>query len=304
MSSPNLPAGYADVSIIAANYNNGRFLSEFIESIARNTVLPRELILVDDGSTDDSIKRLESYTHLPWLKVIRLDRNYGLTYALNHALDLAEGTYVMRADPDDIFLPHRIEAQVSFLDTHPGTDIVGSNVTYFREPGVVLINQSNFPESHSAIAKRIQMGEHGIQHPTVMVRARLFAGFRYQPLFPGEDYELFARMLKNGATFANIRESLYLMRIHTGSSTSNLKFEHIQRTFRFRDHIFGTHTSSRRIWMYFQHIRFYRKYQLTTLVGVRHLFLLVAMILYPAKIWERIRPVAFLKWLKSSKNLI
>ncbi len=45
MSSPNLPAGYADVSIIAANYNNGRFLSEFIESIARNTVLPRELIL-------------------------------------------------------------------------------------------------------------------------------------------------------------------------------------------------------------------------------------------------------------------
>ncbi len=286
----------ADVSIIAANYNNGKFLSEFIDSIVQSTMLPKELILVDDGSTDDSRTILEQFSHVDWLSYIFLGKNEGLTFALNAALDRATGKYIMRADPDDIFLPDRIEKQIRFLEKHPEIDILGCNVTYFRSPGIALLNNSNFPIQHISIASRIRLGEHGIQHPTAVVRASVFSKYRYQPLFPGEDYELFARMLQGGARFANMRQSLYLMRIHTGSSTSNLKKEHIQRTFRFRDQIFKTKTSPWHIWIYFQHIRLYRKYQLSSNFVLRHLFLAGAMLLYPAKMGERISQIAKNVW--------
>jgi len=277
----------ADVSIVAANYNNGKFLSAFIDSIVQSTMLPKELILVDDGSTDDSRTILKQFAHLDWLSCIFLGKNEGLTFALNAALDRATGKYIMRADPDDIFLPDRIEKQISFLENHPEIDVLGCNVTYFRSPGITELNQSNFPIRHNGIADRIRHGEHGIQHPTAVVRASVFSKYRYQPLFPGEDYELFARMLQGGAQFANLKKSYYLMRIHTGSSTSNLKKEHIERTFRFRDQIFKTKTSPWHIWLYFQHIRLYRKYQLSSNVVFRHFYLAGGLVLYPSKMGER-----------------
>lgn len=278
----------ADISVIVPNFNNGRYLADFIKSVIDSTVQPVELIIVDDGSVDDSVSVLDDFKWVDYLKVIRFEKNKGLTAALNTALDASKGRYVMRADPDDILLPKRIQKQYDFMEAHPDVDVLGCNVIYFDSHTGSDINTSNFPLSPAMVRKAFLKGEHGIQHPTAFARGEVYRKYRYQKLFPGEDYEIFARMISDGHSFANLAEPLYRMRVHPGSSTSNLKFSHIQTTFKFRDQIFHSKTSKTWIRLYFFHILFYRKFQITNNLLLRYLFLLISIFIYPGKFLNRI----------------
>ncbi len=278
-----------DVSIIVPNYNNGRFLDEFIRSVMESSVLPRELIIVDDGSTDDSAKVLQGYGHPEYLKLIVFEKNRGLTAALNAALEAATGKYIMRADPDDVMMPGRIKRQWNFMESHPDIDVLGCNVQYFDGETGKDINISNFPPAHREIEKAFRRGEHGVQHPTVFVKGEVYRKYRYQRIFPGEDYELFARMIRDGHRFANLPEPLYRMRIHSGSATGNLKREHIRNTFRFRDEIFGTSTGKFTVLRYYVYILNYRKYQSGKGGVLKYLHLFFAVLAYPAKLLKRIK---------------
>ncbi len=277
----------ADISIIAANYNNGRYLDAFITSVWQSTVWPKELIIVDDGSTDDSHEVLARHASLPFLKSIFFKENRGFTDALNAALDAASAKYIMRADPDDLLLPHRIQTQYAFMEQHPEVDVLGCNVIYFRDSDGTALNVSNFPQQHQKIADRYRKGEHGLQHPTACAKASVYKAYRYQKIFPAEDYEIFARMVKDGRIFANLPGPLYRMRIHTGSATSNLKYAHIAQTFLFRDKIFGTTTSRRKVWIYYQHIRHYRRSQLASNPITKYAHLFLSIVFYPQKLFSR-----------------
>ena len=278
----------ADVTIIAPNYNNGKYLKSFIMSVLDSTFWPVALIVINDGSTDESQKVLESFSNVDFLKVIHFASNVGLTTALNAGLDAANSKYIMRADPDDMLLPDRIEKQYQFLEQHPEIDVVGCNVLYFRDEDGSVINKSNFPLRHDDILKRYIRGEHGIQHPTAFIRGSVYKSYRYQKIFPAEDYEIFSRMARDGCRFANIAEPLYLMRVHKGSSTSNIKISGIRQTFKFRDEIFGTKTSRFRIWVYFCHIRFYRNYQLSRNPIKKYGSLLISLLFNPNKLIRRL----------------
>jgi len=277
-----------DVSVIVPNYNNGRYLDAFIGSVTNSTVEPAELIIVDDGSTDNSLEILARHKHLPYLKIIVFKKNKGLTAALNAALEASGGKYVMRADPDDRLAPNRIEKQFIFMEQNPEVDILGCNSTYFDDATDKEINKSNFPEGHKNIIKTYKKGEHGLLHSTAFAKGKLFRSYRYQKLFPGEDYELFSRMVRDGHKFANLNESLYFVRVHARSATSNLKREHIKNTFMFRDQIFGTKTSNCRIWFYYFYILNYRKFQGSYNPFRKLYFLSLAAVCYPAKVIKRI----------------
>lgn len=279
-----------DLSIISANYNNGRYLSTFIRSIIDSPVWPAELILVNDGSTDQSIEILAGFKDVTFLHVIDLKQNIGLSAALNLALEAATGKYIMRADPDDIFLPQRIPLQIAYLEAHPDIDILGSNVEYFSDLDGRILNTSHFPLDHDAIVDRYRRGKHGLQHPTVCIKGDVYRQFRYTPgLAPTEDYDLFSRMALAGYRFANLPQPLYRMRVHTGSSTSNITFHQISQTFDYRDLLWGTHTSRLQRWRYFKHIQHYRKFQLATDYPARILHLLLATAFYPSKLINRLK---------------
>ncbi len=278
----------ADLSIIAANYNNGKYLGGFIESIACSGMLPKELILVDDGSTDSSRDVIHSCRGLSFLKAVFFDRNQGLSTALNAALEMATGKYIMRGDPDDLFLPHRIETQVAFLEHNPGVDVLGCHAIYFSVNPESPINRTNFPLRHQQIVAAYHKGEHGLLHATVCGKRSVYQKYRYQPLSPGEDYELFARMVRDGHRFANLKEVLYKIRIHPGSSTSQISKEAIRRTFDFRDRIFGKRTSRFRVWSYHRYIHHYRQSQLAHKSLRKYTHLFMAILFYPRKLFRRI----------------
>jgi glycosyltransferase involved in cell wall biosynthesis len=283
MTKPTVP-----VSIIAANYNNGVFLEAFINSVINSSLLPEEIIIVDDGSTDNSIKILNAYSHLPYLRTILFETNQGFTSAINAALQAAASKYVMRADPDDLLHPQRIGKQFDYLEQNPETDMLGSNAVYFDSETEKPINKSNFPLSHHDIINAYRKGEHGLLHATVCGKRSVYQKYRYQQFSPGEDYELFSRMVKDGHRFANLDEALYKVRVHPSSSTSTLGREGIVRTFQFRDQIFGTRTTKLRIWFYYNYIRNYRNYQLSGNNIIKYFYLFLAILSYPSKLLKRL----------------
>jgi len=277
-----------DVAIVAANYNNGPYIKAFMESIMASTVWPAELIVVDDGSSDESASILGEYAHLPFFRLIQFPTNRGFTHALNEGIQAVTARYIARADPDDILLPERLAVQYALLTAHPELDVVGSNSWYFQSDSGAYINKSNFPSTHREIVQRYRNGEHGLQHGTVMGKTEVFKRFPYQDIFPGEDYEIFSRMVVAGCTFSNLTQPLYLVRVHPGSSTSTLRYEAIRQTFLFREKIFNIPTAPFRIWTYYWHIYYYRRSQMATGPIHRWVCLSLSAMLAPWKIIRRL----------------
>jgi glycosyltransferase involved in cell wall biosynthesis len=104
------------ISIVVTNYNHGQYIQQAVASVEKQTVAPNlEIIIVDDGSTDES-----SETHLKdfegrGYKVIRLGSNKGKWYALNRAIEGAKGTFIALQDADDVSSPQRLEWQLECL---------------------------------------------------------------------------------------------------------------------------------------------------------------------------------------------
>jgi len=279
----------ASVSIVAANYNNGRYLKDFINSVSDSSVLPKELIIIDDGSTDDSLKILESFSRLAYLKIIKFEKNLGFCEALNAGIEIASGDYIMRVDPDDIVLKGRIKSQVEYLENHKEVDVVGSNVIYFHDDTGKVLIRSNFPIDHSSIKTKYLKGEHGVQHPSTMIRSAVMKQYKYvQDNFKAEDYEIFARMIKDGLHFANIYEPLTRMRVHGQSVSVSIQYSTIKLTYKIRDEIFGTSTTALQSCFYYWYILNYKKFLITKNVLMKPLYLVLSVLFYPSKFFKRL----------------
>lgn len=278
-----------DLSLIVPNFNQERYLRAFLDSVVRSSHWPKELIIVDDGSTDDSLRIISEYDHLPFMICIPSYPNKGLVHALNLGLNAATGVYIARADPDDVLLPERLVTQVEYLERHPGTDLVGTNVSYFVEEPSQSINRSNFPQQHEAIVACYASGDNGLQHPTICARAKVFDQLRYtEGAIRHEDYLLICEIIKRGYRLANIPEVLYAMRIHQGSATSTTDIWPIRQTFKIRDRYFGRKSSRIEIWRWYAYIRLYRKGQLSKDRWLRWSYFAAAGIMQPHKIWQRL----------------
>jgi len=281
--------GVVNVSAVAANFNNAKFLHDFFRSWMDSTVIPRELIFVDDGSDDDSLDIARSYLDvLPYLVIIPLERNVGFGNALNIGIERASGMYILRIDPDDVLMPERLIKQCAVLDAGEA-DVVGSNAIIFQSQSGTIVGMTNFPRSHRDIEPVIRRGEHGVLHPTVMARAALFKSNAYiQANVPAEDYDIFARMLCAGARFHNIQAPLLRYRIHQRSASNALPYSTIQKTYSIRDEIFGVHTSRCMVFFYYLHIKFYRKYLFASGKILKIFYLGLASALRPDKAAKRL----------------
>ena len=112
------------VSIILTNFNSEKFIKSAIESILNQTYKTLELIIVDDGSTDDSLNIISNYENLFNVKVIKLNKNYGCYFAKNIGLLLSKGEYVGFQDSDDISSCFRIENQIKYLLENNNLDMI------------------------------------------------------------------------------------------------------------------------------------------------------------------------------------
>ena len=202
------------ISVLMSVYNGERYVREAVESMLNQTFTDYEFIIVDDGSTDSTWQILQGYAASePRVVLVRNETNVGLTGSLNKGLDLARGEYIARMDADDVSLPHRLAAQVAFLDGSPEVGVVGSAVQVIDangSPGDVW----RYPTTHALILWSLCFHA-GIAHPAAVFRKGVVerVGGYDERFAQAQDRDLWQR-LSSVARLANLPDVYLLHRKH------------------------------------------------------------------------------------------
>jgi glycosyltransferase involved in cell wall biosynthesis len=203
-------------------YNAGKYVAEAIRSVLDQTFAQFELLIVDDGSTDNTRAVITGFRD----DRIRLfsQENKGIAAALNLGLKEARGTYIARFDADDICMLHRLDRQVRFLEGHPTHIVVGSDAEYVAENGEHLFDFRCAGHSYKEILDRLYEVCPFI-HSSVMYRkeAVLKAGGYPLEAHNFEDYLLWVKLVVMGKC-CNLPEPLLKVRINPASSTIDEKW--------------------------------------------------------------------------------
>lgn len=187
------------ISVVTPAYNAARHIGETLESVVAQTLPPLEIVVVDDGSTDDTVGVVERFGDR--VRVVRQE-NRGCGAAFNRAIAEASGDYVALCPADDLWEPRKLEWQTEALDRHPEVDVAFGHARRFglvedeypRPPATGLLdNDVLLPALY----------EHNfIADPSAVVRRELYD--RIGPYREGgdaEDYEFWLRALRAGARF-------------------------------------------------------------------------------------------------------
>lgn len=204
-------------SVLISVYHkeNPEYLKDALESIwNKQTLHPSEIVLVKDGLlTPELDEVIENFKMIAPFKVLELDQNVGLGFALAEGLNICSNELVARMDSDDISAPDRFGKQMKYMTEHPEIDISGSNIAEFQE-SVDKINSFRRLPSQSDEILHFAKKRNPLNHMTVIFRKTpvINAG-NYQPFHGYEDYYLWIRMLQKGSLIGNIPENLVFARI-------------------------------------------------------------------------------------------
>jgi len=179
------------VSIALPVYNGASTLATAIRSILCQTYTNWELIIIDDGSSDNSVDVAKSFQD-PRIILLINSENKNLPISLNIALDCSNGEYFARMDSDDVSFPMRIEKQVSYMQAHDSIDLLGAGILYYRGDGLPY-GKLPVRESHDDICCQPWAGFY-LPHPTWLGKKEWFKKHRYRASAgKAEDQELLFR---------------------------------------------------------------------------------------------------------------
>lgn len=131
------------VTVYITNHNYGRYIKKAIESVLKQTLQDFELLIIDDGSTDNSREIIEAYSRHEKISIV-YQKNQGLNYSNNIAMRAAKGTYLMRLDADDFLAPEAIETMSRILETDPELGLVFPDYYYVDVEGHVTGREQRF----------------------------------------------------------------------------------------------------------------------------------------------------------------
>lgn len=202
------------VTVAISTYNRAEFLEDSVMSVLGQSFQDFELIVVDDGSTDDTQKVLAKFTD-PRLRIVTQE-NRGLAAARNRITDIARGKYVAVHDDDDIMLPYRLERQLQSI-TVGVSGTYGGWIDFDNETGEKDYNRGKKFSTESLLFN------HGVYlHPTLMIQKDLLEAVRYdETMRSGSDYNLAVRLARAGANLVHCGEYVTLRRTHEGQITNS-----------------------------------------------------------------------------------
>ena len=207
------------VSVILPVFNCEKYVFEAIQSILNQSFKDFEFIIINDGSTDGSIKIIKSFSQRD-NRIILLDneKNLGLIKTLNIGLKLARGEYIIRMDADDVSNYHRIDKNTKFLDINKEVGLLRS---YYECFGAVNVLQKKHI-AHNDI-KIASLFSSPFAHPTICLRASVLKenNLLYdETALHVEDYDLWVKLL-DITKGANYPEVLLKYRVHNEQITSD-----------------------------------------------------------------------------------
>lgn len=203
-----------EITILMPVRNGEKYIKESIDSILKQTFTDFELLIMDDGSTDRTVERIERYTD-ERIRLIR--RKHNFIRNLNEGLELALGTYIARMDADDIMHTERLRIQLKRMKKNPNITVCGTWAKIFSDKG----NERNvFHFGHEIICEPVLelLKYNMLLHPSVMVKKEFLFNhhIKYQNYPYVEDYKLWFDIAKaGGILFVEPQELMMLRRSDT-----------------------------------------------------------------------------------------
>lgn len=210
----------AKITVFIPVYNRQKYIAQTIQSVLDQSFKDFQLLLVDDGSTDNSVEIIRSFTDNR-ITLVENGRNLGIPQTRNIGLEHAEGEYLAILDSDDVMLKDRLKKQNTFLDTHADYAGVGSWSRYIDDHGKIKKFIVMRPVSHKRIMASL-IFQCAIHNRTFMARTDVLRQHGYNNDFLRcQDYELLYRLAASKQyKFHNLPEILVFGRKHDQQITS------------------------------------------------------------------------------------
>jgi glycosyltransferase involved in cell wall biosynthesis len=203
------------ISVLMPTYNCAKYIRASVKSVLNQTFREFELIIVDDGSTDNTEEVISAFkdSRIDYRKI----ENRGTSAALNYGLSLCSSQWVARIDADDLNVPKRLEKQVLFLEANPEYDAVSSWSVYFRDPNKILFSLQS-PVEHDDIYNSLDLHNPLNQSAMIYRKEKIITAGYNEEFRAHEDFELFHR-LRDSVRYYNIPEYLAYIRVREESKT-------------------------------------------------------------------------------------
>lgn len=209
------------VSVVLPCFDAEPTLAEAVDSLLGQSFGNLEILALDDGSRDGTLRILEELaTRDERVRVLRNETNQGVIRTLNRGVAEARGEIIARMDADDVAAPTRIERQVAVLASRPEIDLVGAGVKVVDGRDGRPLRPRPVRCLEPAGARFAALLATPVMHMTIAARAAAMRAYPYggtPESLHAEDYEMFARMLAGGLGFCNIDEPLMTVRADPGS---------------------------------------------------------------------------------------
>lgn len=204
------------ISILMATYNREKLLQRAIDSVLNQTYKNWELIICDDCSTDNSYKLLENYRNKHSnIKLIKNEKNIGLTKSLNKLLEQVSGSFIARLDSDDYYHPEKLEKQINFLEINKDIDFVGTMGQTMDYDGNFITNNyidNVIPSGNKNTIKKNMLvdGKNCIIGTSPLYHKYIFdkIGKYDEIMYTAQDYNIHLRMLQF-FNYDMLKEKLY-----------------------------------------------------------------------------------------------
>lgn len=213
------------ISVVMPVYNAELYVEFSIRSILSQTYKSFELIIIDDGSTDQSLNIIKKLSSEDDRIVIISRENKGLATSLNEGIAKAKGTWIARMDADDISLPYRLESQLQYLVNNPEIKICSASFQVFHGNYHQIVQTINHPKEPNCISLLLCFCC-PVCHPLTIAHKEVFQKYKYDITQAAEDHDLWCRVSRE-FQIGNLRDILLLYRSHSNSLTSkkNLKIK-------------------------------------------------------------------------------
>lgn len=222
------------VSVIIPTFNRARFIGTAIESVLAQTFTNFELIIVDDGSSDETSQIVRGFLHDPRLIYIQ-QNNRGRSHARNRALDLTRGAYIAFLDSDDSYLPEKLARQIAYLDARPDVGMLYTSAICVDDMGKPMAGQPYVAHAEGDIYQLIAFFQPlTITLPTVMVRKKVMdqVGSFDVNMERFEDTDLWRRIAKLHRVGA-MNEATCLLTTHEDNALASQNPEKIVRAINY-----------------------------------------------------------------------
>lgn len=232
---------YPDFSVLISVYNKEKptFLREALESISKQTLMPKECVLVQDGPLSPKLLDVIQSFKSEELKLIdvKIDKNVGLGSALNEGTKFVTTNWIARMDSDDIAIPNRFKIQFDMVKQNKDVAVVGGQIKEFYGNIKKIVGKRTVPENYEEVNSFFKT-RNPINHPTAIINKKALMEVGGYESFDGfEDYYLWGKFIYKNYKIINVRETVLFMRVNDDMYLRRGGFKYLLNFYKLK-HIF------------------------------------------------------------------